>query len=649
MEITSKDDLLSQIVKLEALQEERRGQFKVLKPEFEAYEQHVASVEKELQALQMKAKVARETLAEKRFALQNLSHDGKSDKLKLEQLRRQLNRMLDAEVVNERYQEQVDEFRKRCLEAYWRAENREDGYGAYSYQIDGAIHLAVARQAILGDKQGLGKSLTSLIYADFLGAQKIILVVPSDVMGNYIREINMWAPHRSPIKLGKMPPGQRQAVLTVLRNQPQYTLVMNYEIARKDKTIIQDLIDLQADTLIVDEAHNIKSTRSDAWKMVKAIRFGANSCECGVPWIEHYAKNNIDYMCNSCGKQGGVLDFCSIQNVLPMTGTPILNRPQELYPLLHLVDPVNFATEKQFLKDFCYQVSGSHWTWSLGGEKRLIERIGPRFLARDKKMVGNKTPPPNIVHHEIEEADWKAQYPDQYEAYLQVKEYAQLVLDPVNEITMSVVEKIAVLTRLRQVMTWPAAIKLEIKDDNGFVKFSKNLDVYESVKLDKAEEIIREQVDMGERVVLFSQFRQPLDELQRRLGDRSIVYAGGMKEDIKQAIQLDFDPKTAPLTPRWDVVLVNYKSGGVGLNFNAASHAVILDYEWNPGKEDQAIGRLDRIGQLNDVYVHMIHVEKTVDVWMRALIEEKRDLISGFSTQQQILQSMYDKLRDGEI
>jgi SNF2 family DNA or RNA helicase len=65
---------------------------------------------------------------------------------------------------------------------------------------------------------------------------------------------------------------------------------------------------------------------------------------------------------------------------------------------------------------------------------------------------------------------------------------------------------------------------------SGIVTFSRNLDVYESVVLDKAESIIREQIDMGERVVLFSQFREPLEVLQRRLGDRAIVYAGGMRD-----------------------------------------------------------------------------------------------------------------------
>jgi SNF2 family DNA or RNA helicase len=104
-----------------------------------------------------------------------------------------------------------------------------------------------------------------------------------------------------------------------------------------------------------------------------------------------------------------------------------------------------------------------------------------------------------------------------------------------------------------------------------------------------------------------------------------------------------------PLMPRWDVVLVNYKSGGVGLNFNAAAQAILMDYEWNAGKEDQAIGRLDRIGQVNEVNVHFIHVEKTIDVWMKALIEEKRELIAGFVSEQKMVQSLYDALREGEL
>jgi SNF2 family DNA or RNA helicase len=650
VEITSKDDILTRLTAVEKDLQVYRNDYRGAKETLDSYKDLAEKVEEEYRRIQEEARQARDRVAQAVTIVSDISKLGKQAEAEQAQLKRQLQRILDAEVINDRYQEQVDEFRNRCLEAYWRAENRTDGYGAYRYQIEGAIHLAVAQQAILGDKQGLGKSLTSLIYADFLGAQKIILVVPSDVMGNYIREINMWAPHRAPIQLGKMTPGQRNAVLGVIKHQPQYTLVMNYEIARRDKSIIEDLIELKCDTLIVDEAHNVKSTKSDAWKMVRDIRFGVNTCVCDNPMPMKYGQLGIDYMCNTCGKQGGVLDFVSIKNVLPMTGTPILNRPQELYPLLHLVDSENFASESQFLKDFCHHYGGSHWGWQEGGTKRLLEKIGPRFLARDKQMVGDESPPPALIEHIITEDEWREGYPQQYEAYQQVREYAQLILDPDNEVTMSMVYKIAALTRMRQVMSWPAAIKLEIKDEkSGIVTYSKNLDVYESVVLDKAESIIREQIDMGERVVLFSQFREPLEVLQRRLGDRAVVYAGGMKDSLKQAIQLDFDPKTAPLKPRWDVVLVNYKSGGVGLNFNAAAQAILMDYEWNAGKEDQAIGRLDRIGQVNDVSVHIISVEKTIYKWMRALINEKRDLTAGFVDQQKLIQSAYDALRDGDM
>jgi hypothetical protein len=213
VETTSKDDLILKIRELEASQESRKVQLADVKLEWTDLSAKAADLEAQLKAVKEAEYEARQKKIDKHHELQEISDAGKLDAARLEQAKRELARLLDGESINDRYQEQVDEFRNRCLEAYWRAENRTDGYGAYRYQIEGAIHLAVAQQAILGDKQGLGKSLTSLIYADFLGAQKIILVVPSDVMGNYIREINMWAPHRAPIQLGKMTPGQRNAVL----------------------------------------------------------------------------------------------------------------------------------------------------------------------------------------------------------------------------------------------------------------------------------------------------------------------------------------------------------------------------------------------------------------------------------------------------
>ena len=58
---------------------------------------------------------------------------------------------------------------------------------------------------------------------------------------------------------------------------------------------------------------------------------------------------------------------------------------------------------------------------------------------------------------------------------------------------------------------------------------------------------------------------------------------------------------------------------------------ILMDEEWNPGKADQAMGRTDRLGQTEVSNVHILRLKGTIDSWMVALNEEKKNLIDGFN------------------
>jgi SNF2 family DNA or RNA helicase len=652
----SKDDLIARIQKLEAKHEEDAKKEAELKIILEQNRKIKDDIEVVLEEVRKRYIAARDSYNGSVADRNDLKFDMRTDQEELDRLKRQLSRELDREQVNVKYLQQVEAFKDKCLEAPWRAENRTDGRGALPHQIDGAMHLAVAKTALLGDKRGLGKTLTGLVTCDFLETMKAICIVPSDTMDNFIREIKMWTPHRKPIKLGKMTKAERGVILPVLKQQSDYMLVMNYEAWRKDYSLIDDLIGLKADTLILDEAHRGKTLKTSAGQGIQAIRFGLNECpKCASDSIEKLSSPVDHAECLDCEHVAEMWKFCSIKNVIPMTGTPILNRPQELFPLLRLIDPENNKTEKQYLRDFCQQdLYTSHWKWKAGGEKKVIEKIGHRYLARDRKAAGVIIPPATPQLHLITMDEIKENYPNQHKAYEQCRKYAQLVLDPDTETTMSMPVFLTVLLRLRQVLTWPAAIELKkpVTDEEGKVLYHEvvaRLDVHESAKLDKAEELMREIIDEGERVVLFSQFKMPLEILQARLGGRTAIYNGDTSSYRKQQIQLDFDPKTVKAQPQYDAVLCNYKAAGEGLNFNAASQMIILDEEWNPGRQSQAYGRIDRLGQTRETTIHTIRVENSVDTWMAGLLEEKLDLVSGFEDTANMYRKMFDDLRKGNL
>jgi SNF2 family DNA or RNA helicase len=193
-----------------------------------------------------------------------------------------------------------------------------------------------------------------------------------------------------------------------------------------------------------------------------------------------------------------------------------------------------------------------------------------------------------------------------------------------------------------------------------------------------AEMVIKEEED---RLVIFSQFKEALKEFERRfnrLGITNVRYDGDTNDATAQRAQLDFDGKTAPNHPKgtecnadcvnhpsngrytgfsgtcpgyqWQVILAHYKKGGVGLNLNGARQAIFLDREWNPGKEDQAMGRIDRIDNLRDSVIHTIHVSESIDAFMDQLIEEKSKMNAGFdSTYSDVMEQLKQALKDGDL
>jgi SNF2 family DNA or RNA helicase len=645
--MSRKDEILDEIISTEKQLAVDKLEWKAKTAEHKGLTGKKDTLEKAYEELKKKLDEVSRLYHEVSQDIKTLDRKNKDSIQHIDDLKRELSRIIDSERVNQALLAQRDALRNACLMAVWRAENRSDGLGAKTHQIEGGIHLAVTQKAILGDKRGLGKSLTSLIFLDLKDAQKIIAICPSDTMHNFQREVMLWTPHRTPVVLGKLPRGERNFLLSALKTAAQFVLIVNYEAWRKNPSLLQDLKDLQADTILIDESHNIMNANTIASEGVTELVFANNYCSaCGSC---REANSNGNWFKCVCGNEGNKWEFSTVKNVVPISGTAIMNKPQELFPQIHLVDPENFPDKNLFLRDFCQKNYQGRWTWKFGGEKRLVKMIGPRLLIRNRNDAGIELPPPKPVEHLITREEFKGNYYDQWKAYEQCRQYAQIVLDPEKKIAMSMPIKLTVFMRLRQVLVWPAAIELRVPNSEGLDEFVARLEVYRSVKIDRAEALIRELIEEGDRVVLFSQFKSGLAELKLRLGSRAVVYDGSTSEAARNQIQLDFDVKTVPENPRWDVVLANYKSGGTGLNFNAANQAVLLDSAWNPGSEDQAEGRLDRIGQTKQTFTHYIRVESSVDTWMAQLLEEKRNIIAGFEDESDVYQKAYDALMRGEI
>jgi SNF2 family DNA or RNA helicase len=573
---------------------------------------------------------------------------------------------------------------------------------AMPHQDEGAKKMAYARSLVLADVMGLGKTFTAIAACDIIKAKtkdgetwyvdkyhtpeytynedtgervlrleyteceycragtrqyghfgnvimnappsgrRILYMSPAELVRNVEPEWLRWAPHRNkPIIMAKRTKLQRDMMLDVIEDMAneggEFVVQLNYEAWRKDKRFVERLIETSKfDTVILDEAHNLKDRGSIAYKGVRCIIDGMNF-------------------------DGDTRLAPKVQYVFPMTGTPILNRPQELYTLLTLVDsevwPANDYGERQFLNDYCIQdYDNNKWKFQPGGLDRLAKRIGNRFLRRDLNSAGIKLPPQTIQFHELEIDSEK--YGRQAWARKEMREKAMIMIDNGSKAFVAHA-MIAVYTRLRQIETWG---HLVLRDEDGDIILELNVD--ESQKLDYlirkngGEEYagLLTEVCPNQRTAVYSQFKEPLHEGHRRALDaglRSVILDGDTPERVRNEIKIDFDRNRCRANgriPQYDVVFANYRVGGAGLNLTDVTQTIILDEEWNPGKRDQAYGRTYRIGQTEETTVHVIRTERTIDTWMAGIIEYKEEIVGGFEGSMSNLKDEFlDALRKGEI
>lgn len=577
------------------------------------------------------------------------------------QLQRTLQRAEDEKKLKEARAEREAEllllnerWDKLTLSARWRE-------WAKDHQIEAGHFLTENRCVILADPMGLGKTLSAIITTDmveaatrqtseefpFLGEEKqvysyenkgyitqivnqvkrpvgkrILYFCPASLIRNVEKEYRMWAGHRNVTYVGGMTKAERTFVFeNVLDVTADYVLICNYEAWRKDLNLINQMVDLDPDTVILDEAHNLKNMKTSAYKGIRKL-----------------------------------LDEAKPEYIIPMTGTPILNRPQELFTLLNLVNQEEFYRENDFLLTYCEQNDAGFWKFQEGGIDRIAKRIRKNFIRRTKDQAGIDLPPQTVINHDLV-LDTEA-YPEQAKVRKQMKEYATIMIDEAEGKAIAAAAMIAVFTRLRQIETWPAGIC--IKDKFGNIKMQ--VDVEESQKVDYViskepdengnyQGLIPEAID-DERIVLFSQFKAPLQEIKKRVelaGYRAVVLDGSVDATERELISNDFDARYTSnrKDSKYDVVLCNYRVGGVGLNFTAATQLIVLDEEWNPGKRDQAYGRIDRIGQENPTTVHVIRNQKTIDDWLASIMANKESLVDGFDQGMVSMQEFKDFL-DGD-
>jgi superfamily II DNA or RNA helicase len=264
----------------------------------------------------------------------------------------------------------------------------------------------------------------------------------------------------------------------------------------------------------------------------------------------------------------------SAKRVVFLTGTPIENRVDEFKTLISHLNPElasSINTRDAFMDGAWFR-----------------ERVAPIYLRRNQDDVLTELP------ERIESEDWI--------------EFTKVDLGHYRD---------AVMAKQFMSMRRAAYVATSARD---------------SAKLERLLEIVEEALQDDRKIVIFSNFLDTLDSIQRVLTDTYDTdmvagsITGKVSPDRRQGIVDAFTDRAAP-----GVLLGQIQACGEGLNIQAASVAIIAEPQWKPSIEEQAIGRLQRMGQVRRVSVHRLLASDSVDERMLETLATKKAIFDEFA------------------
>jgi SNF2 family DNA or RNA helicase len=440
------------------------------------------------------------------------------------------------------------------------------------YQERGVAWLAFLERwglgACLADDMGLGKSIEFIAFLLHLKEQQTLekptlLVCPTSVLGNWEREFRKFAPTLKVLQYhGDKRPKGKTFETAVKKHD---VIITSYSLIHRDLKLVQT-VDWQI--IVLDEAQNIK---------------------------------------NSDAKQSQAVRQLETTFRIALTGTPVENRLQELWSILDFLNPGYLGNKQFFQRRFAIPVEKYGDTSSLGQLRSLVQPFILRRLKSDREIIQD-------LPEKQEMTVFCGLSPEQAKLYQKVVEDSLAEIEDASGVQRRGMI-LALLVKLKQVCNHPAQY---LKQDSMNVK--------DSAKLQRLEEMLDVALAEGDRALIFTQFAEwgklLKPYLEKQLGQEIFFLYGSTSQKQREEMidRFQHDPQGPP------VMILSLKAGGVGLNLTRANHVFHFDRWWNPAVENQATDRVFRIGQTRNVQVHKFVCTGTLEEKIHDMIESKKQL-----------------------
>lgn len=342
--------------------------------------------------------------------------------------------------------------------------------------------------------------------------------------------------------------------------QSRDILITSYELLKRD---LAEYENVKFFCQIIDEAQYIKNHNTQSAKAVKEIQAGSR---------------------------------------FALTGTPIENRLSELWSIFDYLMPGFLYGYQRFRTDIEIPVVQGQDEKSM---EKLRKMVRPFILRRLKKDVLTDLP------DKLEECMYASMEGEQRKLYSAHVQRIRMMLDKQSdeEFKSAKIQILAELTKLRQLCCNPALLYENYESP--------------SAKTAMCLDLIRNAIEGGHKVLLFSQFTSMLENLQGELKAEKISFytlTGSTPKEKRLELVERFNGDDT------SVFCISLKAGGTGLNLTAADIVIHYDPWWNLAVQNQATDRAHRIGQRNVVSVYKLIMKDTIEENIVKLQERKKEL-----------------------
>ncbi len=439
------------------------------------------------------------------------------------------------------------------------------------------------RYTLIADEPGLGKTIQAIGVVNAKPEiRRVLVICPASLRLNWEREVAAWLVAPRPIRVVL---DGRNWPTAHLYDDPDAgeVVIINYDLVAKHR---ERLLFEPWDLIVCDESHYLKNYRTQRTKSV----FGGG---------RHRLKPLYG------------------RRWLFLTGTPILNRPFELFAMLRFCfrDEIDYY---QYIDKYC------------GGDVRGASNLDDlQAFLRSRIMVRRR------------KADVLKELPAKQRQIIEIP--AREFSDQFTVEMQRFLERDCVISTLEQAVRAAKTHGDEGAFRSAFEKLKQARGIaFEEMARERHANAVRKipyvlahlDDNVDGKCVVFAHHREVLDAVMEKYGNAAVRFDGSTSLTNRQAavdrFQIDSECR---------VFAASIRAAGLGITLTASSHVVFAEIDWSPFIVSQAEDRLHRIGQTESVLVQHIVLEGSIDALMaRRIIEKLRNAERALDTTEEGLE-----------